>query len=52
MKLPVTVILMGAAFGSASPFTNSEPAPSVRDIMGKSFFASKLKSLKTDTTAD
>jgi outer membrane lipoprotein-sorting protein len=50
MKPAITIVIAGMVLGVASAPARSEPSPNARDIMEKNFFASKLKSLKTDST--
>lgn len=50
MKPAVFVTFVGVVLGAVSFHAHSEPTPSARDIMERNFFASKLKSLKTDST--
>lgn len=50
MKPAVAVVLVAIALGIAPFHANSEPALSARAIMEKNFFASKIKSLKTESS--
>ena len=50
MKPAIAVVLFGAVLGVTSFLARSESTPSAHEIMEKNFFASKVKSLKTEST--
>lgn len=50
MKPAVAVVLLGVVLGVTSFLARSESTPSAHEIMEKNFFASKVKSLKTEST--